>query len=448
MSHQAATLNSSPATRRKLFRDIGTTFMTQVAMVPLALASGIILARALQPAAKGVYTTATTTATIVLMLGSLGVNKAMTYRLAKAGTTDPATVHRTGFLVSLVNGVFVTAVMVVLAIAVGDRLFAGVPTGVLIAAAPICLLTLVRGAWEGALRGEQRNQAVNGMSLVQSATFVAAVSCIALIWHLSAESAVALRVGALAASAAFALWQLGLGKALTRGRFDRRIALSLVAFGVPYAVVTMAQNISYRFDILLVQGFEGSSAAGIYSITTALTEMMWYLPLAVGYVVFPRAAASRREDAAGEAAALSRWTLAAIIGAVAVVAVITRPLITTMFGEAYAPAVDSTRLILLGTVTNVWYLILGSYLIGQGRLRAVALTTVLGVVVNLGCNLVLIPSFGIEGAAVSSSISYTLTGLLVLVVFVRQSEIPLKSVLVPTPREVRSRVAALRRRGS
>jgi O-antigen/teichoic acid export membrane protein len=50
---------------------------------------------------------------------------------------------------------------------------------------------------------------------------------------------------------------------------------------------------------------------------------------------------------------------------------------------------------------------------------------------NVGLNLLLIPAWGIAGASVSSSVSYTLSTAVLLAAYVRRSGIPLREVLVP-----------------
>ena len=97
-----------------------------------------------------------------------------------------------------------------------------------------------------------------------------------------------------------------------------------------------------------------------------------------------------------------------LVGA-ALMFVVSRQLILVVFGSGMTPALHPLWLLLPGIVTLTAAKVISSYLSGIGKptystyvgAGTVALTVIL--------DLVLIPRFGIEGAAVASSIVYTLT---------------------------------------
>ena len=71
------------------------------------------------------------------------------------------------------------------------------------------------------------------------------------------------------------------------------------------------------------------------------------------------------------------------------------------------------------------------YLKGMGRPGVVSAIAVLSFAVNLGANLILIPRLGINGAALASTLSYSLGTCLVLFIFLRDSNFSLFEVVVP-----------------
>ena len=64
---------------------------------------------------------------------------------------------------------------------------------------------------------------------------------------------------------------------------------------------------------------------------------------------------------------------------------------------------------------------LSRYIVGRGRPGTGTLILLSGLAINVIANLLLVPRFGINGAAASSSISYGLTAIMTLVVFRRLS---------------------------
>jgi O-antigen/teichoic acid export membrane protein len=191
-------------------------------------------------------------------------------------------------------------------------------------------------------------------------------------------------------------------------------------FGSRAIVGTIAERLQFRADTFLVNLIVGVRATGIYSVTSGLAETLWYVPNALGTVMFSRAV-DPTADAGRIAAVLTRTTLAvAILTAIPAFALGPR-LVRLVYGSAFTDAGVALRLILPGIVAYSVVAILSRYIVGRGRPGTGTIILVIGLGANVACNLVLIPRFGINGAAASSSISYILTAFITLAVFRRLS---------------------------
>ena len=116
-----------------------------------------------------------------------------------------------------------------------------------------------------------------------------------------------------------------------------------------------------------------------------------------------------------------------------------------LYGDAFVPSVQPLRLLLIGVVAGTWYSVLGGYLVGRGRLRGLLAATLLGLALNVVLNFALVPAHGMEGAAVASTISYTVTGLASAALFAHDRPDLARRIFMPGPREVRQRLADLHR---
>jgi Na+-driven multidrug efflux pump len=64
---------------------------------------------------------------------------------------------------------------------------------------------------------------------------------------------------------------------------------------------------------------------------------------------------------------------------------------------------------------------------------------------NIACNVVLIPRIQIEGAALASTISYTLYAVVIVSYFMRVTGVPLGTLVVPNAEDARFLVRTVRR---
>jgi Na+-driven multidrug efflux pump len=93
-------------------------------------------------------------------------------------------------------------------------------------------------------------------------------------------------------------------------------------------------------------------------------------------------------------------------------------------------------LLLPGIVTFSIGRILSNYLLGRNRLKVDLVASASGLVATLALDFLLIPHFGFRGAAIASSIAYTLATLVDLVWVVRHSNITVSGMLVPRAGDV------------
>jgi O-antigen/teichoic acid export membrane protein len=293
-----------------------------------------------------------------------------------------------------------------------------------------------------ALLGRSRVLAYNQIRVLRRALLLALAVSAAAIARLSLDVALVMNLAALAITV-LAICRVAYRDRTFSARPSADLLVEELHFGSRAIVGTIAERLQFRADSFLVNLIVGVRATGIYSVTSGLAETLWYIPNALGTVMFSRAV-DPRADAGRIACVLTRTTLA-VAFLTAVPAFVFGPrLVRLVYGSRFSDAGVALRLILPGVVAYSVVAVLSRYIVGRGRPGTGTLILVAGLAVNVASNLILIPRFGINGAAASSSISYGLTAGLVLVAFRRLSGRGIVETLVLRW----SDIVALRRAGS
>jgi O-antigen/teichoic acid export membrane protein len=237
--------------------------------------------------------------------------------------------------------------------------------------------------------------------------------------RLSLDLAIVINIASLVLTAV-AIWWAARRDGVASIRPSATLLQEELRFGSRSLLGTVAERLQFRADAFLVNAFLGVRQTGIYSVTSGLAETLWYVPNALGTVMFSRAV-DPHSDAGRIAAVLTRTTIAVAL-VTAIPAWILGPrLVRFVYGPQFADAGVALRLILPGVVAYSVVAVLSRYISGRGRPGTGTLILVFGLAVNIGANLALIPAYGIRGAAAASSLSYIATALVTLVVFHRLS---------------------------
>lgn len=185
---------------------------------------------------------------------------------------------------------------------------------------------------------------------------------------------------------------------------------SWVRSAIPLLLFSLVQAISAQIDIILLGGIDGASSAGIFSVATKLAGLVTFVMLAVGYALSPAIA---RLHASGDSAQLKRTVhraavfvfLAALPVAVGIIAV-SGPLLR-LFGSEFETGHSALVVLAISQLLFSAMGFAGTVLVMTGRESLLVRGVVVGAVVTIAANVILIPPFGLNGAAVAALVGTT-----------------------------------------
>jgi PST family polysaccharide transporter len=186
----------------------------------------------------------------------------------------------------------------------------------------------------------------------------------------------------------------------------------LVLEGWPLLLSGMAIMLYMRIDVLMLEASLGLEAVGIYGGATRISEAWYFVPTAIAAAAAPSIAAVHRRDPAAYQASVRRLLdiLAAIALAAAVVlSLLSAPIVGTLLGREFAASAPVLAVHAWAGVFVALGVGQGTWNVCEGLTRLALVRTLGGAALNIALNLVLIPRFGVLGAAFATVVSFALS---------------------------------------
>lgn len=407
------------------------TIVIQLFQLAAIVAITVLVTRVTGAHGRGVYTLVYALANLASMITALGISWAGIYYIGKR-LFPLADVASTLLTVSLAAAGVAVAGLAAAFFLFRSSYFHDVSLTqaviMLVLAAIIQLMTTSSSI----VLGMNRPLHFAGLSLLQFGVALVLQGILALVGSLTATSAlVALSIGA-ASSAVVGLVLVGREVPLRLG-LDSKILRSFFNFGIRGYIANLMQFMNYRLDALIVNGLLGLVSVGFYSIATAMAEALWYGANALALVLFPHVSSLERKEADRITPVVCRNAIFMTLVGALLMFVVSRQLILVVFGSGMTPALHPLWLLLPGIVTLTAAKVISSYLSGIGKPTYSTYVGAGTVILTVILDLLLIPRFGISGAAVASSIVYTLTAATYIWILRRESGAGLLETLVVRP---------------
>ena len=215
-----------------------------------------------------------------------------------------------------------------------------------------------------------------------------------------------------------------------RLKIDIRAFTDSVKIGVRVFSLGLISLLIMRFDFFILRYFKGVESVGYYSIAVLFTEVLLFIPQILGQLIMPRGS---MQDSGSLILALRVNRIAVVYSLVLGVAMILfiRPVLLILFGSSFLSSYRSFILLVPGIIALNCTSTICSYINGkEGYPKQMILAALLAFIINILFDLLLIPKYGIDGAAVASSIAYFASTCFCLAYFYWQKKITAKDLLV------------------
>lgn len=398
------------------------TFVLRILNVACAAGLGILTARILGPAGKGLYALPAVEAGLVASAFS-GLNSGTSYFLLnrKAGRAllTPAFVTATMFIAAG------AAVIAVMALVSGQR-WTLVPA--VLSLPSVAGLNMAMGYAVGIKK-------VRYASTAQVAVTVLTLLLIAagfVVFSRTPGVAIAMWLIANGVIAVIAVTAVIVHS--RRLPSTERVSITEYAkFGVKIGVVNLIALLNYRADLYIVAVMASPAILGMYTVGVSAAESL-LVPTQVAALVTSPYIGGLDVQAAGQLAARcvrNNLLLALVVcGALFVLA---RPVVQLLYGSAFLPVVPALHALLIGVVA----LSLGSpissfFTLKLGRPEVALWLASASAAICIGLSILLVPKVGMLGAAIGSTAGYVVGQTAAIFYFSRCSAIGIGTILVPT----------------
>lgn len=197
--------------------------------------------------------------------------------------------------------------------------------------------------------------------------------------------------------------------------FDSATAKKLLIDSWPLIFSGLVVMIYMRIDQIMIKEMMGDKEVGIYSVAVRISEVWYFIPMVITASLFPSIINAKKVSEELYYARLQRLYSLMVLIAIAVAVpttFISDWLVVFLYGEEYRLAGDILRINIWAGVFVFLGVASGSWLANENLQHLDFYRTFSGAVANVLLNLLLIPMYGLIGAAVATVISYMLAGFL------------------------------------
>ena len=397
--------------------NVALTIVTRLLMLVGVVGSSVIVARWLGPEGLGSLAVLNTTIVLALTIGSLGLTSANTYFIAKDRKTL-APVWANAIVFAIFGGTLVAVAVVALA-KLDLQLFNGVSVDLILIAALSIPFQFLLSLGLNVLLAMDRIRQLNLLDAMAPAFALFNAIVVLVILHSNLRVLVSFNTAATVVLSAGMLWAIArLVARLKAGaafRPDGQLFKDAISYGLRFCIPLIAAILIFRVDLLIVNHFRGAAQAGVYAVASQVANLLTMLPGVIAMLLFPRVASY--QDPHGVFATRVTRHVSFVMLIMCASAAASSFLLPLIYGARFADATIQLLILLPGVCLIGIESVLVQHFTGTGLPVAIPVFWLVTLAVNLGLNLALVPVFGARGAAVTSTLSYTLIFVLVAVYF-------------------------------
>lgn len=412
---------------RSFTKDISNSAFSKFAVILLTFLKGVIIARYLGPEKNGLIAALMVYPTIVISIGSLGVRQANAFFVG-SGKYSQNIVQACSLKLwglSSILSLIGCYILTVYFLEGNYRLWYVI---IVLAQIPFSLFNTYQS---GIFLGQNNILKFNKITWLSSLITFIVTLLLVVIFPLDVLGAlIALVIGHFVVFLMLIKEVNSVLLTLLR-RVDTAIIVDFLKVGLLYAFSLLLINLNYKIDIIFLNKMSDDFNTGIYSKGVLLVEYLWQIPMLFGSVIFARRTIAKDKlSFSNQVATILRISLGAVILVSLVLFMFSNSVVNIIFGPAYFESANVIRILLPGVIIMTCFKILYMDIAGMGKQKIGIYVMLPSLLINIVLNYFLIPSYGADGAAIASTISYSFSGLVFLMIYKVQSGLKFSTLLM------------------
>jgi len=409
-----------------LLRKIINTFGSNIFIAILNLLIAVVVSQYLGAAGKGQQSIIITTIALVLVVCNIAGGASLVYLIPRYNN------------IKIVIPAYIWSVMVVFVVYFILQSFNDIPSHYNF---HICLLTLINSFTainSMVLLGHERIHAKNLIAVIQTLLVILTLFFLFSVQDMQNVEAyiAALYVGY---TLSFIISCFYISSYLTPKTTEKplmKLLSDMFKYGFLNQMGHITQLLSIRLSYYILLTYLGEDKVGIYSNAVSLAEAVWLVSKSIATVQYARIA-NTQDIQYAQTLSIKLLKTAFILSFFVLLPLVLLPpsFYEKLFGSEFGQVSGIIMILAPGVLIYNFAIILGHYFSGRGQYHINTFTALTGLLsVILLCYL-LIPVFGVNGAAMATSISFFVMAAFCLTVFTIKTKQRL-SVLLPAANDI------------
>ncbi|MDI6840306.1 MAG: flippase [bacterium] len=410
---------------RKYIKDTKITFITQLIILIIGFIYSILIARILGPEGKGIATIAYLFPFIFSVIAGLGLDEGNIYMIAKDKNN-----HKTIFSNSFILGIIMSGISIFILYTYRDFFFTKVLKNleykhfiIITTSIPFFIFLIYSRAL---LQGHGDFVKFNLTFIIHHGLNF--ILCTFLIIKFKILGAIiSILVSTMIAGIVVQFYLLPYGRP---GPPNLSLLKSTAWFGIRNKAGFIIDFVNKRLDMFILNYFKPIREVGYYSISVSFAEILYKLPEAFGMTLFPKVAKlSNNEGNEFTSLILKHTVFLMFLGSI-LFALIIKPIIFLTVGKEFYLSITPFLILLPGIIFMGITRIITSNFQGQGKPEYGTYITAVSAIFTISLDLLLIPKYGMIGAAIASTISYFVGASCSILIFIKRAKIKVKDVIL------------------
>jgi stage V sporulation protein B len=200
-------------------------------------------------------------------------------------------------------------------------------------------------------------------------------------------------------------------------RAERKITLGeelklvrmLLIFSIPVVITGLAEIALYDIGTFVIGAYMASEYVGYYNAASPIARLPLIISMSVATAVLPATAEAfgLRDHGLLKKYVLQSYRYVAIlvVPLCIITIVFSNPIISILFGPAYASGSEALKILAVGMLFFTIYTVSSSVAQGLGKPYLPMIALIIGTLFDLILSIILVPMYGINGAAIATSIA-------------------------------------------